>query len=129
MTKLLLALSFFVFSFSYAQDWKYIFEINNQRYYYRPNTKNTAWIKDVSKETKYYKKDSTGLEIIDGYTLTLWKFDCENKQIGPVQINVYSNEGTLLNNLSENEYLVDMKYVTPESSGERFLNEFCNKAK
>lgn len=129
MKKILLLLSIFVCALGYAQDWKPIFEAEDVAYYYKPNTKNTAWIKEVSKETKYYKKDSTGLEKIDGYTLTLWKFDCENKKIGPIQINVYSKEGNLLNNLFENDYVVDMKYIVPDSKGEGFLNIFCSKEK
>ena len=126
MDKLLLALSLFIFSFSYAQDWKFIFENTTDTFYYKPNTDNTAWIKVISGKTEYYPKTSTGLKIIDGYVLTLWKFDCENKKAGLIQWNVYSKEDTLLATLKQNRYLVEMAYAIPDSVGDGFFGAFCN---
>ncbi|MCD9853357.1 hypothetical protein LUD75_01470 [Epilithonimonas sp. JDS] len=126
MDKLLLASSLFIFSFSYAQEWKYIFENDTDTFYYMPNTENTAWIKVVSGKTEYHPKSSTGLKVIDGYVLTLWKFDCDNRKAGLVQWKVYSKEDSLLNSLVQNKHLTEMAYVIPDSVGEGFLGVFCN---
>lgn len=130
MKKILLLLSLLVFSLSYSQDWKLIFETGGVFYYYKPNTKSTAWIKAVSDKTEYYQtRTSKTPKYVDGYRLTLWKFDCDSKQIGLIQVNVYSKEGKLMSKIAEKEYLVDMEYVTPDSAGEGFLNAFCNEEK
>ena len=96
MKKILLLLSLLIFSLRYAQDWKLIFEADSVAYYYKPHTTNTAWIKVFSNQTEYYLKNIVNVQVTDGYTLTLWKFDCENKTITPLQINVYSKTGGLL---------------------------------
>lgn len=126
MDKLLLALSLFIFSFGYSQDWKFIFENNTDSFYYKPNTEDTAWIKVISGKTEYFPKTSTGLRVIDGYILTLWKFDCENKKAGLLQWNIYSKEDSLLSSLKQNKYLIEMAYVIPDSVGEGFFGAFCN---
>jgi len=126
MNKLLSALCLLTFSFSYSQDWQFIFENNTDTFYYKPNTENTIWIKMISSKTDYYPKTSTGLKVIDGYIVTLWKFDCENKKAGLVQQNVYSKEDNLLASLKQNQYLTEMKYVIPDSVGEGFFGVFCN---
>lgn len=126
MNKLLLTSGLFIFSFSCAQDWKYIFENNTDTFYYKPNTENTAWIKVISSKTEYYPKTSTGLKIIDGYTLTLWKFDCENKKTSLLQWNVYSKEDSFLAGLQQNKHVVEMDYDIPDSVGEGFFHVFCN---
>lgn len=80
----------------------------------------------ISVKTEYYPKNSTGLKVIDGYTLTLWKFDCEHKKTGLIQWNVYSKEDNLLTSLKQNQYLAEMAYAIPDSVGEGFFGVFCN---
>lgn len=126
MKKTLLLLSFFIFSFGYSQDWKLLFEIEGATYYYKPNTDDNAWIKIVSAETEYYPdKFSKKAKIVDGYRVLLWKFDCRNKKLGVIQVTTYSKDGKVLNTYKENEILVEMNYVNPDSVGEGLLNTFC----
>ncbi|WP_366940736.1 hypothetical protein [uncultured Chryseobacterium sp.] len=40
-------------------------------------------------------------------------------------MNTYSKKGKLLNNISMNEYLVDMNYITPDSVGEVIFEVLC----
>ena len=129
MKKILLLLSLFVFTLSYAQDWKLIFEADDVAYYHKPNTKNTAWIKDVSDKTEYEPEDSLETKVIKGYQITLWKFDCDDKKIAPIQINVYSKEGKSLQNVKKDEYETEMFFVIPDSVGEGFFKVFCGKGK
>lgn len=119
MKKTLLLLSFFIFSFGYSQDWVMLFEIEGATYYYKPNTDDNAWIKIVSAETEYYPdKFSKKAKIVDGYRVLLWKFDCRNKKLGVIQVTTYSKDGKVLNTYKENEILVEMNYVNPDSVGE-----------
>ncbi len=114
--------------FCYSQDWKLLFEVEDGTYYYKPNTSETAWIKVVSNKTTYYpNKASTKLKTVDGYTIVLWKFNCEDRKLGLIQSNVYSKDGKLLDSIERNELLVDMRYVIPESIGEQMLTKFCVK--
>ena len=69
MKKILLLLSLLIFSLSYTQDWKLIFEADDVAYY-KPNTKNTAWIKDVSDKTEYEPEDSLETKVIKVYQIT-----------------------------------------------------------
>jgi len=57
----------------------------------------------------------------NGYTMTLWKFDCDSKKITQIQLIVYSQEGKLLQNVENDEYSIKMIYVTPDSLGEGFF--------
>lgn len=126
MKKILLLLSFFTFSFCYSQDWKFISEQNNGAYYYKPNTEDNAWIKIVSDKTEYYpSKTSLKKSTTDGYQIILWKFDCRSKKIGVIQSTVYSKDGKVLQTYKENEVLVEMNYVNPDSVGEELLRVFC----
>ncbi|WP_379964897.1 hypothetical protein [Epilithonimonas sp. UC225_85] len=127
MKKLLLALSLSLFSFSYSQDWKTISPGDEEAVFYKYNTDNTGWFKTVSEKTEYYPKNSNVAKIVNGYTLALFKFDCDNKKMGILQMNVYSKEGKLLDHFEVNEIIADMSYVVPETMGERYFNEFCNK--
>ena len=128
MKKILLLLSLFTFSLSYSQDWKLLFESKEGSYYYKPNTENTGWIKLVSDKTVYYQKnDRVNSKTVDGYTMILYKFDCQSKKIGVIKSTVYSKNGEVLDNYKKNEVLVDMDYVDPESKAERLLSSFCGK--
>lgn len=129
MKKILLLLSLLVCALSYAQDCKLIFEADNVAYYYKPNTKNTAWIKEVSDKTEYESEDSLETKVIKGYQITLWKFDCADKKIGPIQINVYSKEGKPLQSVKKDEDETEMFFVIPDSVGEGFFKVFCGKGK
>ena len=129
MTKLLLTLSFFVFSFNYSQDWKTISLDDDEAVFYKYNTDDTAWFKTVSENTEYYPKNSKVAKIVNGYTLALFKFDCDEKKMGILQMNVYSKEGKIRDHFDVNEILADMSYVVPETIGEIYFNEFCIKDK
>lgn len=126
MKKILVLLSFFTFSFCYSQDWKFLFEQKDGIYYYKPNTDETAWIKVISEKTEYYPtKTSEKTKTVDGYKLILWKFDCTSKKLGFIQASVYSKDGVVMDTFRENELLVEMNYVIPDSVGERLLKVFC----
>lgn len=129
MKKILLLLSLLVCSLSYAQDWKLIFEADNVAYYYQPNTKNTAWIKDVSDKTEYEPEDSLETKVVKGYKVTLWKFDCAEEKIAPIKINVYSKEGKPLQSVKKDDDETEMFFVIPDSVGEGFFKVFCGKGK
>ncbi len=127
MKKILLLLLLLTFSLSYAQDWKFLFENNNESFFFKPNTKNTGWIKVISEKTEYYLKNIVNVQVTDGYTKTLWKFDCENKKIAQLQIHVYSKTGGILQSVENEESSLKTTYVIPDTVGEGFLNAFCNK--
>lgn len=128
MKKFLFLITFLITSFSYSQvkDWEFILESENDTYYYKPNNNRTAWVKVVSEKTKYYPKETyPKAKIIDGYVMALWKFDCDEQKMGIVKSTTYSKDGKSLDSFSENEILVDMDYVNPDSIGEALLNTFC----
>ena len=126
MKIILLLISFFISSFCYSQDWKFVLESKTGIYQYKPNTDETAWIKLIDDKIEYYpRKTSQRLATVDGYEISLYKFDCKSKKIGIIQVTVYSKDGKVLDTYSENELLVEMNYVTPDSIGEVLLKTFC----
>lgn len=127
MKKILLLLSLLVCALSYAQDWKLIFEADDVAYYYKPNTKNTAWIKEVSDKTEYEPEDSLETNVVKGYKVTLWKFDCSEEKIAPIQINVFSHDGKLLQEIQNEAEETEMFFVVSDTVGERFFGVFCGK--
>ncbi len=121
-----LVLLLIVFSIkTYSQNWEQILQTEQEEYFYKPNTRNTAWIKIVSEKTEYVSEKTQKEEIIDGYKMILWKFDCNGKKIGVIQAIIYSKDGKSLNSYKQNEILVEMDYVVPESLGEKLLYIFC----
>ena len=96
-------------------------------YYYKLNSYNTAWTKEISKKTKYYPTRSETPRIIDGYQINLQKFDCSEKKMGIIQITTYSKSGKVLKTSKSTDYYVEMNYVIPDSLGESLLNAFCSK--
>ena len=120
MKKILILISFLTFSISYSQNWKLLFETKSETYYYKPNTSETAWIKTISEKQKNPEK---GVERIDGYTITLWKFDCNSKKLGVISSSIYSKDGKVLDSLKIKETV--MNYITPDSDHERLLKVFC----
>ncbi|MDR6157027.1 mRNA deadenylase 3'-5' endonuclease subunit Ccr4 [Chryseobacterium sp. SLBN-27] len=125
MKKIILLLPVFITTNLFSQDWKEILASDNHKYYYKPSTEKTAWIKDVSEQTEYYPANNNK-KIIDGYKIILYKFDCSEKQIGVLQMTTYSKSGKVLNTTRINEYLVQMDYVIPDSIGEGILDSFCH---
>lgn len=113
----------------FAQDWEYVTSgEDNNKFYYKPNTDDTAWIKEVSEKLVNYDTDKgKNKKTIDGYRVTLYKFDCSKRQIGGIQIITYSKLGKILKTYTLPEYLVQMNYVVPESIGESILNSFCKE--
>ena len=121
-----LLLLLIVFSIkTYSQNWEKILQTEQEEYLYKPNTRNTAWIKIISEKIEYVSEETQKEEIIDGYKMILWKFDCSGKKIGIIQAIVYSKEGKSLSSFSQNEILVEMNYVVPETIGEKLLYIFC----
>ena len=128
MKKVLFLISFLATSFCYSQvkDWEFILESEAGTYYYKPNNDRTAWIKVVSENTKYYPKETyPKAKTIDGYTMILWKFDCDEQKMGIVKSTTYSKDGISINSYSHDEILVEMDYVNPDSIGEALLTTFC----
>lgn len=88
------------------------------------HTKNTIWIKKVSKNVEYHTRQ--GKKVVDGYELILYKVDCDSRKLGLIQIAVYDKEGKNVNNTKLEDYEVEMDYVIPESIGETYLDTYCN---
>ena len=121
-----LALLLIVFSINtYSQNWEQILQTEQGEYFYKPNTRNTAWIKNVAEKTEYLSEKTKKNEIIDGYKMILWKFDCREKKLGVIQAIVYTKDGKSLDSFKQNEVLVEMDYVVPETIGEKLLYIFC----
>jgi hypothetical protein len=126
MKKQLLLLLLFIGSVCSAQDWQYLMESNNNVYYYKLNSRTTAWIKVVSEITRYYaSEDDIKPTTVDGYTVYLYKLSCSSKKIGILQTIVYSKDGKPLDATSTDEFLADMEAVKPNSVGEEMLFKFC----
>lgn len=129
MKKFLIIAAILIGANLFAQDWEYITSgEKNNKFYYKPNTDDTAWIKEVSNKLSYYETNKEqSKKIIDGYQITLYKFDCSKKQIGGIQLITYSKSGKVLKTYTFPEYLIEMNYVVPDSIGESLLKSFCKK--
>lgn len=112
--------------FAYSQDWEQIGENDSGKYFYKPYTKNTAWVKKISDKIEYFVDSPIKPKIVDGYQLVLWKFDCDDKKIGILQINTYTAHEKLLQSRNVPSYLMKMDYVTPDSIGEIYIETFCH---
>ena len=110
---------------TYSQNWEQILQTEQEEYFYKPNTRNTAWVKVVSEKTEYTSEKTLKNEIIDGYKMILWKFDCYEKKLGIIQAIIYSKDGKPLDSFKQNEILVEMDFVVPETVGEKLLYIFC----
>lgn len=64
MTKLLLTLSFFVFSFNYSEDWKTISLDDKEAVFYKYNTDDTAWFKTVSEKQNIIRRTPKSLKLL-----------------------------------------------------------------
>jgi len=111
---------------TYSQNWEQILQSEQEEYYYKSNTHNTAWVKIVSEKTEYDSDKTQKKEIIDGYKMILWKFDCSGKKLGVIQAIIYSKDGESIQSYKQNEILVEMDYVVPETIGEELLYKFCD---
>lgn len=127
MKKIVLLLTLLIGANLFSQDWEEILKGNDNKYYYKPNTDTTAWIKETSDKMAYYPTNSKNKKIIDGYKIVLYKFDCSEKQIGILQMTVYSKSGKVVSSAKISELFVEMNYVIPDSIGEGMLNLFCEK--
>ncbi|MCF6131940.1 surface-adhesin E family protein [Flavobacterium wongokense] len=126
MKKQLLLLLLLIGSACSAQDWQYLTESNNNVYYYKLNSRSTAWVKVVSETTSIYaSNDDAKPTTVDGYTVYLYKYSCSSKKIGLIKTIVYSKDGKLLDTRSTDELLADMESVKPNSIGEEMLFQFC----
>ncbi|WP_332032718.1 surface-adhesin E family protein [Kaistella sp.] len=129
MKNILLLATIFLFSNLYSQtnEWEFIGSApDSNSYYYKPNSENKAWIKIESPQLEYINKEGQR-KYVDGYQVTLWQFDCEEKQIGIVQTTTYDKKGLVLNTLSIKNFEIDMTYVNPDSMGEVYLTAFCQR--
>lgn len=132
MTKTLqlLFLNIFVCQiYGQTTEWKYITTDSAKReYYFKKNSHETAWTKEVSKTIVYFTGDKMQDEkVVDGYQINLYKFGCSDKKIGIVQVSTYSKSGEVLKTTKIKDDLVEMNYVLPDSVGESFLQSFCSK--
>lgn len=125
--KQILVIFLIVFSTkTYSQNWEQILQTEQEEYFYKPNTRNTAWVKIVSEKIEYDSEKTQKKEIIDGYKMILWKFDCSGKKIGIIQAIIYSKDGKSIQSYEQNEFLMEMSYVVPETIGEELLYKFCD---
>lgn len=123
---LLIILAFFTFSFSYSQEWKLIdTRENGEKVYIRPNSRNTAWIKEQSSESQMEFDKLDSFANVHNYTLKLFKFDCNSRKIGLINYYKYNTDGEVYKSEENIEVLVDMVYVIPDSVGEFFLKKHC----
>ena len=111
------------------REWQYITtDSENREFYFKSNSYNTAWTKEVSSKITYFPDNKIqNKKIIDGYQITLYKFSCSEKKLGVGQITTYSKMGTALKTSRLDEYEIEMDYVIPDSIGEELLESFCNK--
>jgi hypothetical protein len=115
-----------------SQDWKntYIITPDSCEYfYYTPSLKITShgnrtnivrvWAKQCFKN---YVKGNATYE--NGYTKTLWEFDCKRDQYCILQVIRYSETGYVIDSFTYNEEWDD---AVPESIGELLNQYFCKK--
>jgi len=113
--------------YSQTEEWQYLGEQSNGTgYYYKSNSEDKAWIKTESPQLEYFNKEGQKKHV-DGYQVTLWQFDCADKQIGIVQATAYDKMGNFLSSLSFKSYEINMMYVNPDSVGEVYLRAFCQR--
>lgn len=126
-TLLFFAVTYSSFLFSQSNDWKYLGKKDSEKtiFYFKTNSNDTGWIKSESPETVYYDKNQK--KVIDGYQITLWKFDCDERQIGLVQTTTYDKKGNVKKTLSLKSFQIEMDYAVPDSLGEDFLKAFCEE--
>ena len=121
---ILIILSIFTLSFSYAQEWKLIHSNNDYDYHIRQNTQDTAWIKlTINKDSKEMK-DVVNEDYLSKQ-LILFRFNCSEKQIGQLAYTSYKANGDLKESYQLKSYEITMEYALPESMGEAYLNAFC----
>lgn len=132
MKKFLLLIFFNIFVcqiYGQATEWQYIItDSANREYYYKHNSHDTAWTKEISKTIIYFTGDKLqDKKVVDGYQINLYQFDCSDKKISIAQVNTYSKSGEVLKTTKIKDDLVEMDYVLPDSVGESFLQSFCSK--
>jgi hypothetical protein len=123
---ILTAFAFFTISFCYSQEWKLIdTDSKGQETYIRLHTENTAWFKtipfQVPKDFSKYGMDKKE----EGYVIRLHRFDCKSKKMGTLAYYYYNMDGEVTYSYEYEDYEVKMSYVVPDSTGEFFVNKFC----
>lgn len=112
--------------FSQKDDWQLLGTANLHTYYYKAHSRNKAWIKTESKQLEYI--DNKGAKkVIDGYQMNLWQYDCDERQIGIIQLTTYDKLGSVVGSYSKKSYEIELEYVNPNSMGEYFVNVFCER--
>ena len=113
--------------FSQTEEWlKLGTDTEKTTYYYKPHSNNKAWIKMESPQLTYYDNDGKS-KTTDGYQLNLWIYDCDEKQLGLIQMITYDKSGNVLQTLNLKSFEIELRYVIPNSLGENFLQAFCKK--
>ena len=127
MKKIILVFLVFPFANIYSQQWEImnIRDSDNTEYSYKSKSSNTAWVKTVQDKIEYFKNGKSAYT--KGHEIVLYKFDCEEKKMGIMQVTVYDTNNNPLEivDLGENR---KMQYVIPDSIGESLLLHFCLKA-
>lgn len=119
---------FFTSTFVFSQEWELIGTgSNGAAYYCRTNTYDTAWIKIVSNELTYFEDGTGKQKTTAGHQLILFAFDCRDRQLGLVQTVTYDKEGKIVGSFSQKRIFAKMEYVLPDSQGEFYLSEICDR--
>ena len=101
---------------------------DNSIYYLRKHSEKygstKVWVKEVSKSLAYYTK--TGKKaFINGYSMTLYDTNCDEKQLALVSLTVYNLSGNVVSTTKLEEYEIDWQDVIPDSVGEMILTKAC----
>lgn len=109
-----------------AQEWEYVTSSKKDEVYIKKQSFNSAWVKFISNKTQYYHSGSKTVKTIDGYSLSLYKFDCSKSKLGIIESIIYDKSGTALKTTNYEDDL-QMIHVIPDSVGEGIFTSFCIK--
>ena len=137
MKKILFAIIFLITITTYSQEtkeegkdyegWIFMTSLENgNELYYQKLKKNYTWFKTVYDKPKKHKEFLVEKpHTIIGH-LTLYEFDCDEKEIGVKSQGFLTNEGVVDFN---QERIVRMKIPFPDTVEIYFLNYFCDNIK
>lgn len=128
MDKILLLLTITLTGFLSAQtdEWAFIGKNDEgSSFYFGPNANNTAWIKEESKTIFFY----SGWEkkSVEGQLMTLFKYNCQERQLAYIKRIVYDKNGKVLDNFQRESDKIKMESPMQNSLGENYLNAFCSQ--
>ena len=129
MRKLLFAIVFLMTISTYSQqekEWILIDDSESETIYIRKRTDDSAWFKTVYKNDKTKAKADSGYDEVVRKSLVLFKFECINLMMGVLSSLKYDKDGNVITSNNVNEFLIQMKYVVPDSYGEFIFEYFCD---